>query len=200
MAKTVEFLFDVVSPTAYLAYKRLPAIAEQAGAQIQWTPVLLGAIMKATGNAPPAAVPAKGEYLRHDWGRCAARYDIPFTFNHNFPVNTLVVQRAAVATLDDAGEAAFLRLIDACFQAMWVEAKDLGDLAIVAETFADAAFDPDHLLARAADPAVKQALKTNTDTAVARGVFGAPTFFVGDEMFFGQDRLDYVTEALKLAA
>jgi len=200
MAKTVEFLFDVVSPASYLAYKRLPAIAAQTGASIAWTPVLLGAVINATGNVPPGTVPAKGKYLLRDWMRCAARYGIPFTFNHHFPVNTLVVQRAAVAVLDDDGDATFVRLIDACFQAMWVDGKDLGDLTVVTEIFAAAGFDPDRLMARAGDPAVKQKLKANTDAAVARGVFGAPTFFVGDEMFFGQDRLDYVEDALKLAA
>ena len=196
MPKTVEFLFDVVSPTAYLAYKRLPNIAERTGAAIQWTPVFLGGVMKGSGNTPPGSVPAKAEYMEYDLVRCAARYEIPFTFNHHFPVNTLIVQRAAVATLDEAGEDAFRRLIDACFQAMWVEVQDLGDPDIVAEVMADAGFDAQSLAARAVDPAIKAKLKANTDDAVARGVFGAPTFFVDGEMYFGQDRLDYVETAL----
>ncbi len=196
MEKTVEFLFDVVSPTAYLAYKRLPEIAERTGATIKWTPVFLGGIMKGSGNVPPGTVPAKGEYMEHDLVRCAARYDIPFTFNHHFPVNTLMLQRAAVAVLDEQGEDAFRRLIDACFEAMWVEGKDLGDPDVVAEVLAEAGFDPNELVARASDPAIKEKLKDNTDGAVERGAFGAPTFFVGNEMYFGQDRLDYVEDAL----
>ncbi len=196
MEKTVEFLFDVVSPTAYLAYKRLPEIAERTGATIKWTPVFLGGIMKGSGNVPPGIVPAKGAYMEHDLVRCAARYDIPFTFNHHFPVNTLMLQRAAVAVLDEQGEDAFRRLIDACFEAMWVEGKDLGDPDVVAEVLAEAGFDPNELVARASDPAIKEKLKDNTDGAVARGAFGAPTFFVGNEMYFGQDRLDYVEDAL----
>jgi 2-hydroxychromene-2-carboxylate isomerase len=196
MAKTVEFLFDVVSPTAYLAYKRLPDIAERTGATIKWTPVFLGAIMQATGNAPPGKVPAKGKYMNRDMERCAARYDIPFVLNRHFPVNTLALQRAAVAVLDEQGEDAFVRLIDACFDAIWAEGKNLGDPDVAAEVLSAAGFDPEALAARTADPAIKAKLKENTDGAVARGVFGAPTFFVDDEMYFGQDRLDYVEDAL----
>jgi 2-hydroxychromene-2-carboxylate isomerase len=196
MAKTVEFLFDVVSPTAYLAYKRLPDIAERTGATIKWTPVFLGGIMQATGNAPPGKVPAKGKYMNRDMERCAARYDIPFVLNRHFPVNTLALQRAAVAVLDEQGEDAFVRLIDACFDAIWAEGKNLGDPDVAAEVLSAAGFDPEALAARTADPAIKAKLKENTDGAVARGVFGAPTFFVDDEMYFGQDRLDYVEDAL----
>ncbi len=198
MTKTVEFIFDVVSPTAYLAYKRLPEIAERTGATIQWTPVFLGGVMKGSGNTRPGAVPAKGKYMDRDLQRCAARYHIPFTLNHHFPVNTLLLQRAAVAVFDEYGKETFLRLIDACFQAMWVDGKDLGGPAVAAEVFTEAEFDPDELVAQASDPAIKERLKENTDGAVARGVFGAPTFFVGEEMYFGQDRLDYVEAALNL--
>ena len=196
MGRTVEFLFDVVSPTAYLAYKRLPDIAERTGAAIAWTPVFLGGIMQATGNAPPGKVPAKGRYMNRDMARCAARYAIPFALNPHFPVNTLPLQRAAVALLDEAGEDAFRRFIEACFQAIWVEAENMGDPAVAGEVLSAAGFDPEALAARAGDPAIKEKLKANTDGAVARGVFGAPTFFVGEEMYFGQDRLDYVEDAL----
>ncbi len=103
MGRTVEFLFDVVSPTAYLAYRRLPDIAKRTGAAIAWTPVFLGGIMQATGNAPPGKVPAKGRYMNRDMARCAERYAIPFALNPHFPVKTLPLQRAAVALLDEAG-------------------------------------------------------------------------------------------------
>lgn len=199
MGRTVEFLFDVVSPTAYLAHKRLPDIAARTGATVAWTPVFLGAIMQATGNAPPGKVPAKGRYMNRDMVRCAARHAIPFVLNAHFPVNTLMLQRAAVALLDEAGEAAFRRFIDTCFDAIWAEGKNMGDMEVVAETLSAAGFDAEDLAARAGDPAIKEKLKANTDAAVARGVFGAPTFFVGDEMYFGQDRLDYVEDALRLA-
>ena len=200
MGRSVEFLFDVVSPTAYLAYKRLPDIAARTGAAIAWTPVFLGGIMQATGNAPPGKVPAKGRYMNRDMMRCAERYAIPFTLNSYFPVNTLTLQRAAVALLEEAGEDEFRRFIDTCFQAIWAEGKNMGDMVIVGETLLEAGFDAAALAARAGDPAIKEKLKANTDDAVARGVFGAPTFFVGDEMYFGQDRLDYVEDALGAAA
>ena len=196
MGRTVEFLFDVVSPTAYLAFKRLPDIAARTGATIVWKPVFLGGIMQATGNAPPGKVPAKGKYMNRDMVRCAARYDIPFVLNAHFPVNTLTLQRAAVALLDEQGEAEFSRFVDICFHAIWAEGKNMGDIAVVAETLSAAGFDAEALAARASDPAIKEKLKANTDDAVARGVFGAPTFIVGDEMYFGQDRLDYVEDAL----
>ena len=196
MGQTVEFLFDVVSPTAYLAYKRLPDIAARTGAAIAWTPVFLGGIMQATGNAPPGKVPAKGKYMNRDMKRCAERYGIPFVLNRHFPVNTLTLQRAAVALLDEQGEDEFRSFIDTCFHAVWAEGKNMGDMAVVAETLSATGFDAAALAARAGDPAIKEKLKANTDSAVERGVFGAPTFFVGDEMYFGQDRLDYVEDAL----
>jgi 2-hydroxychromene-2-carboxylate isomerase len=196
MAGTVEFIFDVVSPTAYLAYKRLPGVAARTGAAIVWTPVFLGAVMQGSGNSPPGTVPAKGEYMGRDLVRCAERYDIPFALNPHFPVKTLILQRAAVALLDDGGEGALLPFLDTCFQAVWVDGKDMGSAAVAAETLSAAGFDPEVLVARAGDPAIKEKFKANTDGAVARGVFGAPTFFVGEEMYFGQDRLDYVEDAL----
>jgi len=196
MVKTVEFLFDLVSPTAYLAYKRLPEIARRTGATIKWTPVFLGAIMKATGNAPPGALPARGAYLKRDWERCAARYGIAYAFNRHFPVNTLTLQRVAVALLAETDDATFRRFLDACFDAIWIDGKDMGDATVAAEVLHGAGFTPEALLARADDPAIKARLKANTDEAVARGVFGAPTLFVGEEMFFGHDRLDYVEVAL----
>ena len=158
----------------------------------------LGGIMKGSGNAPPGTVPAKGKYMDRDLDRCAERYAIPFAHNPHFPVNTLALQRAAVAVLDEQGEDVFRRLIGACFQAIWVEARNMGDPDVAAEVLSATGFDPAALAARASDPAVKEKLKSNTDGAVARGVFGAPTFFVGDEMYFGQDRLDYVEDALGL--
>jgi 2-hydroxychromene-2-carboxylate isomerase len=196
MAGTVEFLFDVVSPTSYLAYKRLPGIAARTGADIVWTPVFLGGVMNGSGNSPPGTVPAKGAYMGRDLARCAERYDIPFALNPHFPVKTLILQRQAIVLLDDGGEDALLPFLDACFQAIWADGKNMGSAAVAAGTLAAAGFDPEDLAARAGDRAIKEKLKANTDGAVARGVFGAPTFFVGEEMYFGQDRLDYVEDAL----
>jgi 2-hydroxychromene-2-carboxylate isomerase len=193
--KRVEYFFDVGSPTSYLAYRQLPAIAEAAGAEIVWRPMLLGGVFKATGNASPAAVPAKGRYMNDDIRRWAARYGLPFRQNPHFPINTLSLMRGA-AGLQMRAPAAFPRYLEAVHRALWEEEKNLGDPAVLAATLADAGFDAQEFMVLVADPEVKARLVATTEEAVARGVFGAPTFFVGDAMFFGQDRLGFVREAL----
>jgi 2-hydroxychromene-2-carboxylate isomerase len=191
--KTVEFLFDVGSPTTYLAWIRLPRITREVGAEILWTPVLLGGIFKATGNQSPVTVPAKGKWMLGDLARWAAEYGVPLHFNPHFPVNTMVVQRGAVA-LRDRPE--FQDYLTSMFTAMWVGGQDLGDPAEVARAVERAGVDPKEFEALVADPIVKNQLRANTEEAVERGVFGCPTFFVGETMYFGQDRLDFVARAL----
>lgn len=195
MSRTVEFCFDLISPPSYLAYTQLPKLAGQVGAEILWRPVLVGAIHKATGNTAPISVPAKGRYLIEDLGRFAGRYRVPFALNPHFPFSTLVHQRIATGLLRDDPEG-FHRFIDIAFKAIWVDRIDLGDPAVLAETVAAAGFDPLALLALAEDQSVKDALRGATESAVACGAFGVPTFFVGERMFWGQDRLDFVREAL----
>ncbi|HSC62928.1 MAG TPA: 2-hydroxychromene-2-carboxylate isomerase [Caldimonas sp.] len=193
--RTVEYFFDVGSPTAYLAWTQLPKIAAEAGATIAWRPMLLGGVFKASGNASPVTVPAKGRWMNEDIKRWARRYGVRFAFNPHFPINTLTLMRGATGLLmrrpDD-----FLRYLDAVERAMWEEPKNLGDPSVLATTLAEAGFDAEAFTALVGDPEVKAKLIATTEEAVARGVFGAPTFFVGDEMFFGQDRLDFVREAL----
>ncbi len=195
MTKTVEFLFDVGSPTAYLAWTQLPKICTETGATLVRIPMLLGGVFQATGNVSPAAVPAKGSYMTADLGRFAQRYGVPFTHNPFFPINTLVLMRAAVGVQMRSPER-FDAYLKAVFNALWVEQKNLNDPALLMTTLAAAGFEPAALQALVAEPAVKDALRANTDAAIARGVFGAPTMFVGDTMYFGQDRLDFVREAL----
>jgi len=194
MTKTVEFYFDFGSPYSYLAYKALPAIAARNGAQIAWRPMLLGGVFKATGNHSPVEIPAKGKWLQQDLERWAARYAAPFRRNPHFPINTLVLMRGAAGVqlrgLD------FARYTEAMFSAMWEQARNLGDLREVAAVLSAAGFDPAAFETLVGDPAVKDKLKTDTEQAVARGVFGAPTFFVGEDMYWGQDRIDFVAEAL----
>jgi 2-hydroxychromene-2-carboxylate isomerase len=194
--KTIEFYFDVGSPTSYLAYTQLPKIAAEAGARIEWRPMLLGGVFKATGNASPVTVPAKGRWMGQDLLRWARRYGVPWAWNPHFPINTLTLMRGATG-LQMREPAALPRYLDAVFAALWREGRNLGDPAVLAATLAEAGFDPAHLAALAADPEVKARLVADTDAAVARGVFGAPTCFVGGQMFFGQDRLDFVREALQ---
>lgn len=196
MSKQVEFILDVGSPTTYLAWTQLPGICQQTGAELILQPVLLGAIFKATGNTSPVMVPAKGKWMFADLARFARRYGVPLTFNPHFPINTLPLMRAAVAvqTYQPERLAAYL---DAVFAAIWVKGLNLGDTHIIANVLDEAGFDPQALLAQSQEDSIKEKLKTNTEAAIARGAFGAPTFFVGEEMFFGQDRLDFVKEALQ---
>lgn len=195
MSKTVEFFFDFGSPTTYLAYTQLPQIAAERGAQIRWRPMLLGGVFKATGNVSPVTVPAKGRWMGQDIARWARRYAVPFTFNPRFPINTLTLMRGAVG-LQMRQPESFASYCDAVFRAMWQDGRNLGDAAVLAATLTNAGLDAQAFATLVADPEVKAGLITNTDEAVARGVFGAPSFFVGDEMFFGQDRLDFVRDAL----
>ena len=193
--RTVEFFFDVGSPTSYLAWRQLPKIAAETGATIDWRPMLLGGVFKATGNASPAAVPAKGRWMNEDLQRWAARYGVTLRFNPHFPINTLTLMRGA-AGMQMRSPDEFLRYLDVIERAMWETPKNLGDADVLVATLADAGFEPAAFAALVADPEVKAKLIANTEEAVARGVFGAPTFFVGEQMFFGQDRLDFVREAL----
>ncbi len=193
MTKSVEFLFDFGSPTTYLAYKQLPKIAARHGARIVWTPMLLGAVFKATGNSSPAMVPAKARYMNQDLTRFAKRYGVVLNFNTHFPVNTLPLMRGAVAYQSTNQ---FDIYVNAMFDAMWAHPRNLNDPNEIAHVLKDIAIDPGDFMARIERAEVKEKLKANTEGAAARGVFGAPTFFVNGEMFFGQDRLDFVEETL----
>ncbi|MDH1046983.1 2-hydroxychromene-2-carboxylate isomerase [Pseudomonas sp. GD03903] len=195
MSKSVEFYFDFGSPTSYLAYTQLPGICAETGAELVYRPVLLGGVFQATGNASPIAVPAKGRYTLIDMTRFARRYGVPMKMNPHFPINTLTLMRAASGVQLRQPER-FEALLACVFKGMWVDALNLGDPAVLGPLLAEAGFDPQALLALTAELEVKDALKANTEAAIKRGMFGAPTFFVGNEMFFGQDRLDFVREAL----
>jgi 2-hydroxychromene-2-carboxylate isomerase len=194
MPSTIEFWFDFGSPTTYLAHTQMPKLAADTGARVHYKPMLLGGVFKAAGNQSPVMVPAKGRWMGTDLQRFARRYRVPFKFNPHFPINTLTLMRGAVG-LQMREPDRFMPYVEAVFRAMWVEPVNLGDAAVLAATLGAAGFDAAPFQALVADPDVKAQLIANTEAAVARGVFGAPTCFVGDEMFFGQDRLDFVREA-----
>ena len=194
MKKQVEFFFDFGSSYSYIAYKALPGIAAAQNAQIVWRPMLLGGVFKASGNHSPAEIPAKSKWMNQDMQRWAARYGATFTRNPHFPINTMTIMRGAVGMQMRGLD--FPKYAEAMFRAMWEEPHNLGDPQELAAVLRQAGFDADAFQALVNDPAVKEQLKKNTEEAVARGVFGAPTFFVGEEMFWGQDRLDFVDEAL----
>jgi 2-hydroxychromene-2-carboxylate isomerase len=190
--KTIEFFFDVGSPAAYLAWTQLPALCSS----IDYKPMLLGGVFQATGNQSPMMVPAKGSYMQRDLALHAQRYGVRFQHNPHFPINTLTLMRAATAVQLQQPQR-LADYLDAVFRAIWVDQKNMNDPQVVASVLEAASFDPAALLAQAADPQVKERLKQVTQNAVARGVFGAPTFFVDGQMFWGQDRLEFVKQALK---
>jgi 2-hydroxychromene-2-carboxylate isomerase len=196
MTKAVEFYFDVGSPAAYLAWTQLPKLAQEMQAEIVYRPFLLGAVFQATGNRSPTEVPAKGQHMLDDLARHARRYGVEFRHNPYFPINTLMLMRGALG-LQMREPGRMQAYVDAVYRAIWVDSKNMNDPATVAEVLQQAGFDPGKLLALAADQAVKDQLKVQTQDAVSRGVFGAPTFFVNNQMFWGQDRLDFVREALQ---
>ncbi|QLG92469.1 2-hydroxychromene-2-carboxylate isomerase [Pseudomonas yamanorum] len=195
MSKTLEFFFDLGSPATYLAYTQLPGLCAETGTQLIYQPMLLGGVFKATGNASPATIAAKGRYMFLDLARYAKRYNVPLKFNPNFPINTLTLMRA-VTGIQMRQPERFIDFIDCLFRALWVEGRHLGDPTIVAHVLTEHGFDPAEVLALTNDEAVKAALKDKTENAIQRGVFGAPSMFVGNQLFFGQDRLDFVREAL----
>jgi 2-hydroxychromene-2-carboxylate isomerase len=156
--------------------------------------MLLGGVFQLTGNTSPAFNQVKSAHSQRDLERFVGKYAVPFRRNPFFPVNTLKLMRGAVV----AAEEGYLdRYNGAVFAGMWRDGRNMAEEAVVAETLGEAGLDPAHILARIGEDGVKQTLKRWTEAAVARGVFGAPTFFVGDEMFFGQDRLDFVEDALR---
>ena len=195
MDKSVDFYFDVGSPAAYLAWTQLPALCATAGATLVCKPMLLGGVFQATGNRAPISVPLKGSYLFDDLARFARRYGVPFSLNPHFPVNTITLMRIA-AGLEMRADTRLEAYLQAVFQALWVDGKNMTDPTTVADVLQAAGLDAAELMTLAADPQVKDRLRLQTEAAVARGVFGAPTMFVDGTLYWGQDRLDFVREAL----
>lgn len=199
MTKTLEFLFDVGGPNGYLVHRVLPEFCAQTGATAVYVPVLLGGLMKATGNRPPwmvyADVPSKIAYDQLEFQRFIATHKLSkFKMNPHFPPNTLAAMRVIVAA---AGLGIQPAVIETLMAAMWEDGQNLSDREELARVLTGAGHDGVALLARADTDDVKAELAGNTERAVARGAFGIPTFFVGDQMFFGKERLAQVAEALK---
>ena len=194
MARTLEFYFDYGSPYSYLADTQVEAIAKRAGAALVRKPMLLGGVFKATGNASPMTVALKSKWSAFDMPMWAQHYGVPFNRNPFFPVNTLALMRGAAAAQIDG---LFERYHPAMYKAMWVDGRNLNDIKEVAAVLTAAGLDAQKFGQRIQDQDVKDRLKATTDEAVERGVFGAPTMFVDDMMFFGNDRLPFVEMALK---
>jgi 2-hydroxychromene-2-carboxylate isomerase len=196
MTASFDFYFDFGSLASYLAHTQLPRISAETGAKPQMYPMLLGGVFQATGNASPMAVPAKGRYVYIDMKRFADAYGVPLVMNPHFPIITTTLMRAATA-LQGQSDEAFQRYMDAIYRAIWVEALNMNDPSVVGEVLTRAGFDPAAVLAMANEQVTKDKLKAVTMTAVERGVFGAPTFFIREHMYWGQDRIEQVIQALK---
>ena len=195
----IEFHFDFGSPNAYLSHLVIPEIERRTGTAFLYVPVLLGGIFKLTNNVSPVVayqgIRNKAEYQRLEMQRFIRAHGITaFKPNPHFPVNTLAIMRAAIVAEDEG----YLKTYaDAVFGHMWAEPKKMDEPEIIKAALDQSGFDGAHMLARTQEPAIKARLIENTEKSVARGAFGSPTFFVGDEMFFGKDRLAEVEAAIR---
>lgn len=185
-APIIEFFWDVTSPYTYLASTQIEEVAARHGAKLQWRPFLLGGVFKSTNNKPPADNPYKVRYMLRNLQHWADYLGVPFRFPENFPIMSLLPMRTAVAADRDGRGPAYAK---ALMQAYWVEGVNLADPETLRATADAAGFDGAELIAAAETPEVKDALKAATAEAVQRGAFGAPTFFVGDELFWGNDNI-----------
>lgn len=196
MGQSVEFLFDFGSPNAYLAHEAIPAIEKRSGTKFIYVPILLGGIFKATNNKSPAETLAgiknKPEFMKVETDRFVKRFHVaPYTWNPFFPVNTLNLMRGAIAA---QFEGVFEKYVEAAFHHMWREPKKMDDPQVAVKALTESGLDGAGLMTRAQDAEVKAKLVENTQKAVERGAFGSPTFFVGNEIFFGKEQLRDVEE------
>ena len=197
MSKTIELIFDFVSPNAYLVWGPLKEVADRVGATIEITPVFLGGMHKLTGNAPPmirdAEVKGKNEYGMLEMQRFIRKHGLTkFTMNPKFPFNTVTLQRLLLVVKPDERA----KLIETLNPGIWEDGLDMTDVEVVGKLLADAGYDAKAMLEKTQDPAIKQQLMDNTEKAVERGAFGIPTFYVDGEMYFGKERLGQIEEQL----
>ena len=190
----IDFIFDFGSPNAYFATKALSSVVERTGATVNFIPCLLGGIFKATNNKPPmvafGGVKGKMAYEMLEIQRFIKTHGLSnFQMNPHFPVNTLIMMRAAIAAEEDGRLSEY---IDTGLTHMWENGLKMDDPEVFVDAMTKSGFDGKALLERTQDPEIKAKLVANTEYAVTRGAFGIPTFYVGDEMFFGKDRLAQV--------
>ena len=198
MTRPIEFVIDIVSPNAYVAWRVLPAMAAEAGVALTYTPALLGGIFKETGNAPPlmnfSAVKGKVAYIQKEFVRFLKKHRLrEFKWNDAFPVNSALAMRAMLAAEDEGRIEAY---IAATMKGMWEDNRNLGDPDTLRDVLAAAGFDADAYIEKGQSGEMKERLFANTKAAVERGVFGMPSFFIGDEMYYGKETLaDVIAEA-----
>ncbi len=196
MNRAVDFFFDFMSPYSYLASTRVEAMAARAEATVRWRPAYLPGILKASGNIAPVSVLPKAAYIVRDVERWAKQLDLPpVKYPVVFPFNSALANRTALVVSQQG--APFVPYCRALFRALWIDGVDGGNADVLAQVLKDLDLDAGAVLLEANGEAARAALKENTDEAAARGAFGVPSFFVGDELFVGNDRLDFVEQALK---
>ncbi|WP_036566587.1 2-hydroxychromene-2-carboxylate isomerase [Oceanospirillum beijerinckii] len=191
--KSIDFYYDYISPASYLAWTQLAGICERTGATINYKPMLLGGVFKQQGTNSPITIPAKWQWMQKDFARYAAHYGVPYQLNPHFVFSTVGAMRGAIwaqqqGRVEDYNQA--------MYTAAWVDGKDLSSPEVLAEVLTDAGFNTE-VMDAVTQPEIKQALIQACEDAVAQGVFGAPTMIVNGELFFGQDRLEWVERALK---
>lgn len=192
--KTIEFFYDFSSPYSYLAATELPTVAKRAGAALRYRPFVLAAVFKATGNDMPAKIAAKATYMLKDLERWSKHQNVPFRFSSHFPANTIKAMRLALVAEEQGKGEDFTQ---AAFRAMWAEDRDLANADVLADLAQASGLDVVAAMAAIETPAIKDKLRANTDDAIARGAFGAPAIFVGDELFWGNDRMAFVESAAR---
>lgn len=198
MTAKVEFHFDFGSPNAYLCHRVIPEIEQRTGVAFEYMPILLGGVFKATGNASPAVtlqgIRNKPEYQALETRRFIKQHGINnYRRNPDFPINTLRIMRGAIAA---RREGCFENYIEEVYRHMWSEPKKMDDIDVIREALEESGLPADAILKGIQDPDVKAELVANTEASVARGVFGSPSFFVGEELYFGKDRLREVEEEI----
>ncbi|MCB1646476.1 MAG: 2-hydroxychromene-2-carboxylate isomerase [Pseudomonadales bacterium] len=193
MTRVIEFYYDYSSPYSYLADARLPELVIRTGATIEYKPAILGVLVVESKNTPPPTIPAKFSYYADDIRRWAEKYDIPYNNNPHFPLRSITLMRAAMVAKQGNDFAQFHRVM---WKAMWEDGLNLADADVIRTVLNQAGLDGDGIVGAADAPEIKEALRVNCEEALGRGAFGLPTFFVGGEMFFGNDRLDFVEDAV----
>lgn len=192
--RVIDFFYDVGSSYSYLASTRIERIERESGWTVRHRPFLLGAVMKATGNPMPASVAMKARYMAADMARWAKSYGVPFAVPSRFPMVTLTTQRALCASEVVGGEPALRALTPHLMRAFWAEDRDVASTDVIAACAREAGLDPQAITEGASSPAAKDLLRAHTDAALAKGAFGAPSFVVGDELFWGNDRITLLLE------
>lgn len=198
--RVIDFFYDVGSSYSYLASTQIERIERESGWRVRHRPFLLGAVFKATGNTTPVSIAAKAQWMAKDMDRWAKHYGVPFTIPSRFPAVTLATQRALCAAEVIGGEAALRALTPRLMRAFWAEDRDVASPEVIAECARAAGLDEAAILKGASEAPAKDLLRAHTDAALAKGAFGAPCFVVGDELFWGNDRIPLLLHHLAAQA